>query len=443
MKCLKIKSGAAARHTKHCLHSGDRFLVPFVVKQRMPSLAVLALVIAAVGSAAVCAQSREARSQRSYSSLYMVGARNAVRIDLKTGATKVWTLLTQVGLQKGENCSFNHVPQTCDWSAEEPLLDAQSKRLYFTAPTTPPGDELDPREDEDGSGRGPFAVWVFDLESMKLLAKLNVSVPSSILLTADGKQLLVAHDTQVVETFDTSTFAKISTVKNRGTSRLDAYFPRGSYFLPDGKFIVTDVYSRIRIQAGQFRQEGVDPRAQLSSENLKRLSEFVQTQKDGQRLLLASPESSLSGRSVVSVVNGAETKKAFWTVDMETGATSTAVVIDYLARAQLIGSGTEFALSEARYVPAPSDASRGPYLYNSGRLAIYDVKSGALLKEYNKRELKGEGEVLCLSPNGSLAAFLRAPDILTIDYRTGDVKRVATVPDLLWWTYADTCAFSL
>ena len=236
------------------------------------ALAVLGLVNPAVCSAALLAQSQEARNQRSYGSLYLVGARDAVRIDLRTGAISVSKLLTLGGLQEGEHCSFNHVPQTCDWSAEKILLDSRNRRLYFAAPTTSPGDELEPGEDEDNSGRGPFAVWVLDLEGMKLLKVIETSVPSSMLLTADGKQLLVSHDTQVVETFDTGTFAKISTVKNTGTSPVDAFFPPGSYFLPNGRFIVSGVaYFRIRVKGGQFRQEVVDPRTQLSAENLERL----------------------------------------------------------------------------------------------------------------------------------------------------------------------------
>lgn len=141
-------------------------------------------------------------------------------------------------------------------------------------------------------------MWLLDLEGMKLLKVIETSVPSSMLLTADGKQRLVSHDTQVVETFDTGTFAKISTVKNTGTSPVDAFFPPGSYFLPNGRFIVSGVgYFRIRVKGGQFRQEVVDPRTQLSAENLERLSEFVETQKDGQKLLLAVPVSSRSGKT--------------------------------------------------------------------------------------------------------------------------------------------------
>lgn len=99
-------------------------------------------------------------------------------------------------------------------------------------------------------------------------------------------------------------------------------------------------------------------------------------------------------------------------------------------------------MSEARYVPTPGDLSRGPYFDNSGRLAIYDVKSGTMLKEFNKPELKGEGEFLCLSPDGSSAAFVRAPNILTVNFSTGDVKQVATISNLQAWTYAGACAFT-
>jgi hypothetical protein len=409
------------------------------------ALAVLALVIPAVCSAPPLAQSREAASRRSYRWLYMVGARNLVQIDLTTGTTRVLKLLALGGLQEEENCSSNHVPPTCDWSAEKIVLDPQNRRLYFAAPTTSPGDELDQRDDEDASGRGPFAVWVLDLEGMKLLRMIETSAPSSMLLTADGKQLLVSHDTQVVDTFDTDTFAKISTVKNTGKSPVDAFFPPGSYFLPDRKFIVSGGVTadfRVRIEAGQFRQEFMDPRTQLSAENLKRLQGFVHAEKDGQKLLLAVPVSSRNGKTLVSVVDEGETKEAFWAVDMETGATSTAAVINYLALAQLIGSGNEFVLSEARYVPVPDDLARGPYFDNSGRLAIYDVKSGTMLKEFNRPELKGEGEFLCLSPDGSLAAFVRAPHILTIDFSTSDVKQAATVSNLQAWTYAGACAFT-
>jgi hypothetical protein len=182
---------------------------------------------------------------------------------------------------------------------------AQQSTL-FSAPTTAPGDDIDSETDENI--RGPFAIWALDLESMKVLKRLDTfSTPDAMILTADGKQLLVSYGANlIVDTFDTSTFAKIGTMKNKGGNQLDTYFSAGSYFLPNGKLIISGGVGadfRIRVHAGHFKQEGVDPRTQLPPDELKKLSGFVKTERDGRKLLLTVPLSSRNGKTLVSVAD--------------------------------------------------------------------------------------------------------------------------------------------
>lgn len=404
---------------------------------------VIAAAILSLTTGIIATQAQKAASRTAHGTLYLVGNRRVTRIDLQSGVKKEWPLLAVVGMQTEDICSARHVPVTCDWSASETVLDVANKRLYFAAPTTAPGD--DPESDTDGSGRGPFAVWAVDLQTMKLLHKFDIlATPGSMILTSDGKQLLVSYEIKplTVDTFDTATFAKISSVKNAGTNQLDTYFTPGSYFLPDGKFIVSGGVGadfRIRVMSGRFQQEVVDPRAQLSKEEQKKLTEFVKTERDGQKLLPCSPASSRNGKTLVFVTNREMTKTAFWTVDMETGATSAATITDHYAAAQLIGSGNEFAAFEGQMSRAPG----GSYGFaRMGRIAIYNSATGKLVREFKKPELIGAGAVLCLSPDGWLAAYTQGRKVSILDFSSGEVNPLGTVTDRPEPAYSGACGFT-
>ena len=389
------------------------------------------------------AQQRPTTSRANDRALYLVGNRAVTRIDLQTGTKKEWPLLAVVGMKEGDNCSARHAPITCDWSASDTLLDAANKRLYFAAPTTEPGDQ--PDSNEDGSGRGPFAVWAVDLEGMKLLKQIDVlATPGSMILTSDGKQLLVGYEMKplTVDTFDTATFAKVSSVKNAGKNQLDIYFTPGSYFLPDGKYIVTGGVGadfRIRVDAGRFQQELVDPRAQLAADQKQKLSEFLKTQQDGQKLLVCTPASSRNGKTLMFVMDDAMTKTGFWSLDMETGATSGPTVTDHFAKAQLIGSGGEFATFEGQW----SRPDAGAYEFApNGRVVIYDSATGKQIREFDKPELSGSGGMLCLSADGFLAAYAQGPKVWLLDFNGGDLKALGTVRDRPELDYSGACGFT-
>jgi len=409
--------------------------------RRHVNLAALALT--AVIGVIFTVQARQAAGPNAHGALYLIGNRQVTRFDLQSGARKEWPLLAIVGMQEQDICTARHAPITCDWSASETQLDTANKRFYFAAPTTEPGDE--PESDEDGSGRGPFAVWAVDLETMKLLRKLDVpATPGSMILTSDGKRLLVSYDMSpfTVDTFDTATFAKISSVKNAGVNQLDTYFMPGSYFLPDGKFIISGGVGadfRIRVTAGRFRQEAVDPRAQLAAAEKQKLNEFAKTEPDGQILLVCTPVSSRNGKTLVFVLNDAMTKTGFWTVDMVTGSASSATITDHYAAAQLIGSGEEFAAFEGQASQAPGGAFE---FARSGRVVIYDSATGKRLREFNKPELAGAGAVLCLSPDGWQAAYAQGRKVSILDFRSGDLKPLGTVTDRPEPAYSGACGFT-
>jgi hypothetical protein len=402
--------------------------------------AILALVsLAATFS---FAQQRPVASRANYSELYLVGNRVMTRIDLQTGTKKEWQLLAVVGMRESDICSARHVPISCDWFVSDTLLDVANKRLYFGAPTTSPGDE--PESDEDGSGRGSFAVWAVDLGSMKLLKRMDVlATPESMILTSDGKQLLVSYEIKplTVDTFDTTTLAKISSVRNAGVNQLDTYFTPGSYFLPDGKYIVTGGIGadfRIDVTEGRFQQEVVDPRAQLSAAQREKLSEFLKTEPDGQKVLVCTPGSSRNGKTLMCVMNDAMTKTGFWTLDMETGATSGATVTDHFARAQVIGSGEEFAAFEGQM----SRTDAGGYEFAQiGRVVVYNSATGKQVREFNKPQLAGAGAALCLSPDGFLAAYAQGPKVSLLDFISGELKPLAKVTDRPQPNYSGGCGF--
>jgi hypothetical protein len=288
-------------------------------------------------------------------------------------------------------------------------------------------------------------VWAVNLESMKLLKKMDVlATPGSMILTSDGKQLLVSYEIKplTVDTFDTTTFAKISSVKNAGVNQLDTYFTPGSYFLLNGKYIVIGGIGadfRIRVTEGRFQREVVDPRAQLSAAQAQELSEFLKTEPDGHKLLVCTPASSRNGKTLMFVMNDAMTKTGFWTLDMETGATSGATITDHFARAQLIGSGEEFATFEGQM----SQTDAGSYEFAQiGRVVIYNSATGRQVREFNKPELAGAGAVLCLSRDGFLAAYAQGPKVSLLDFNSGDLKPLAKVTDRPQPNYSSGCGFA-
>ena len=411
--------------------------LPVVPTERRWAIVLLALGM--LTCTLLLARQQPAGSRGSRGTLYLVGYRHLSRLDLGSNLAKEWKLLTLAGLEDSPDCSYNHVPMSCDWSASEARLDLRNQRLYFVTPAEAPGDEPESEEEMHENGR-LYSVWAIDLDDMKVLKRLNLPLRNespTIILSPDGKQLLVSARipgsmNTVVDTFDTATFAKISTIEDSSGDVVNTFFSTTSYFVSSGKLILHDrgAYYRIRVESGKFKREDVDPRTQLPPSELKKLSGFVETAQDGQRLLLAVPVSSRNEKTLVSVANRGDKRMAFWTVDMETGTTSPAVIADYSAKANLIGSGNGFVAFEGQVSKA--EGKGYPPFVQTGRVVVYDVKSGAVVREFNKPELKGEGSVLCLSPDGSRAAYARGHDgldVLTLDFRTGNVKRVATVTE--------------
>lgn len=75
-------------------------------------------------------------------------------------------------------------------------------------------------------------------------------------------------------------------------------------------------------------------------------------------------------------------------------------------------------------------------------MAVYNLKTGAVMREFHEPELAGEGTVLCVSSGGSLAAYARGHDILAVDLSSGNVKPLATVADLPQPGYLGACAIA-
>jgi hypothetical protein len=337
------------------------------------------------------------------------------------------------------------VPESCDWSASETRLDLKSGSMYFVTPAASPGDVPEPGEEEsDGT---EYVVWVVGLGEAKPAKKLEIPLSKqvpTILLMSNGRQLLVSYQNldsklPTVDTFDTTTLKKINTVKQTTGDILSAYFPIDTYFVVSGKLIVRGD-NRIGLASGQFKAEYVDPRAKLSREDLKKLSGFVKTEKDGQKVIPVGVAASVNGKTLELVSNPELTATAFWTMDMETGTTSPAVVTNYYAKGEMIGAGEEFAAFEAHYVPPTSEAAF--QILKTGRIAIYSVKSGALAREFNIPEIKGEGDLLCSSGDGSLAAYAHGKELVILDLKTGRVTRVAgSFEELPQPKYLGACAF--
>jgi hypothetical protein len=281
------------------------------------------------------------------------------------------------------------------------------------------------------------------------LAK-NIVIPASrqmptILLTPDGKRLFASYEGGdakhwTVETIDATTLTQISAVKDTGVNILDDDFPTSASFVPSGKFIVNG-NMKIRMEGGQFRVEDFDPRTKLSAADLKKLSGFENIDTDGRKFLPAMAVAPVMKRMLEWMINDAETETGFWTVDLETGETSSAVVIKSFARARLIGDGKEFAVFEGRMKPATPE--EGPKFLSTGRISIYRVDSGTLAREFNIAELKGDGEMLCTSGDGTLAAYRHEKELMILNLQTGRAAQVAgTFADFPSPGYQGACAFA-
>jgi hypothetical protein len=404
------------------------------------------LSLLTVSTSGLFGQEKASATEHSRGILYLTGAYEFAEVDLKTDTAKTRPIAMLAGIEAADVCDSRHPPQSCDWHASETRLDLQSRRMYFVTPAANPGDE--PEEGQEEAVAEQFVVWVVGLGDLKPIKKIEVPFAQqnmpTILLIQDGKKLLVSYKdedgkSRDVDTIDTATFAKISTAKDSSGDIENTYFPAEAYFAPSGKFIVVGD-DRIWMEKGQFRSEYLDPRAKLPAEEQKKLSGFLKTQQDGRKLLIATSQASLNGVTLEMVLNDAETESAFWTIDMETGASSPAITPKYFAKAELIGRGEEMALFEGSMKP-PTQG--GPRLERTGHVAIYDVKSGAMVREFNVPELKGAGELLCTSADGSMGAYGHGrAELLILDLKTGHVTRVAgKFNELPPPKYIGACAF--
>ncbi len=156
--------------------------------------AIVLLALAMLSAAPVRAQQQAAAGGVPHGALYLVGTRHLARLDLGSNAMKVWPLLSLAGFHNSPDCSGRHVPTSCDWNASEARLDLINRRLYFVAPRTPPGDESETDEKVERVGR-LHSVWAIDLDGMKLVKRIDLQAPNvshTIILTPDGKQLLMS-----------------------------------------------------------------------------------------------------------------------------------------------------------------------------------------------------------------------------------------------------------
>jgi len=390
---------------------------------------------------------KPAGSRGQSGALYLVSARQFVKVDLRTNTEKSRDLITLAGMEFPEECNSHHPPQSCDWYASEARLDLRNGQLYFLTPGAAPGDE--PESGEEATDSSEFAVWVIQLADLKLVKKIEIPTSRqtpTILLTPDGKMLFMGYDGGdakhwTVETIDATTLAKISAVKDTGDNILDDYFPTSASFAQSGKFIVNG-NMRIWMEGRQFRVEDFDPRTKLTAADLKKLSEFLKTDTKGQKFVPATAvvEAPVKDKMLECVLNDAETETGFWTVDMETGDNSPAVVIKSFAKARLIGDGKDFAVFEGRMSPATAEA--GPKFLSTGRISIYKVDSGMLAREFKIDELRGDGEMLCSSGDGTLAAYRHEKKLMILNLQTGRVTRVeGTITEFPQPGYQGACAF--
>jgi len=123
---------------------------------------------------------------------------------------------------------------------------------------------------------------------------------------------------------------------------------------------------------------------------------------------------------------------------MQTGATSPPVVLNYLARAELLDSGSKFAVFQGEFTHKSGTEVR---FERTGHVVIFDAKTAGLVHEFTKQELAGDGTVLCVAQHDSLAAYAHGHEVLSLDLSTGSTKRLATVTDLPQPGYLGGCGF--
>jgi hypothetical protein len=394
----------------------------------------------------VFAQQKSGATQPAHEILYLAGTHKFVEVNLRSKTAQTWPLLTLAGLENPPECDARRAPTSCDWSASETRLDLKSGRIYFVAPSSRLGDQ---GTDAQADGPSKFVVWVVSLTDLKPIKTIEVpfsqkSLPT-ILLSRDGERLLIGYGDEDgksndVDTIDTATWAKLNTVKDSTGDVQHTYFSPAAYFAPGDKFVVNNGF-RVWLDSSAIRADYIDPRAKLTAEEQKKLSGFLKTTPDGKKYLPVASGASIDGITLETLVNDAVTDSAFWTLNVESGATSPVITPKYFARAELLGHGEEMALFAGRILPPT--LTEGYRFERTGHVAIYDVKSGALAREFTLPELKGEGELLCSSTDGTLAAYGRGrSELFLLDLRAGRTTRIAgEFDDLPQPRYRGACEF--
>jgi hypothetical protein len=375
--------------------------------------------------------SRESAAAKSRYLFLADASGDFLKVDTSSGGVAAfwqWNDLDAV-LKKAPECSIlpssaGVLPAYCGRDITDMRYDPVKGRIYMLAPNV----NAD-RNNPQASGEGSFSyrLYCFSRENMKVIATTEIAQADAMMVTPDGETVLVQHfvrqpngQTQnSVDIFRANDLKKTGTIVGRSPD--PPAFGSKAYFLPDGKTSVVYGYLRTHWDwtGGSFTNDHVDPRSGLSAADKSKLQAFEAEQPNNhERILLANPGDTSGEKTVFWVADKAYTKIGLWTVNSLTQKTSPAILGNMgLA---LLSPDQKTILLAGRRLGANGS---GAWNFN-GDFSLYDVASGSLLKQYSASGLgvsETEGGPVCLSPDGSLLAYLLPDRVLLLDVSSGKI----------------------
>jgi hypothetical protein len=315
-----------------------------------------------------------------------------LKADLRSGAVSAQGALDQIeGLAQ-------LLPNPSDprdsWRVDDARFGRADHRLYLAVPTAI-------------GGEGSFGEQIIVLQlpgwtvvgTIPLPQELNGS--PRLLLTPDGKQLLVSYgtapredggeatDADVIDIYDTSTLQRVNRIvdspspaeKARGA--LTVFFSSDASFAEDGRTI-HDKGTIATLRGGSFERKPIQPLDHLDAEQRRAMQTFLfsTTARDMSAVFVNAVDGA-AGKALVRFADRQGSKKGMLVLDLGRKTISPIVEVKGLSGTHLSRDGRWVLLEELEI--------RNEKAFKTGLLQLFEVESGTMVHEIRQpAELAGE-----------------------------------------------------
>ncbi len=314
--------------------------------------------------------------------------------------------------------------------------DSNAERLYAVLSKTP-------KVAEDGGRR--FQVAVYQLPELKVVGTIELTQPlvtaPAILLTPDGRNLLVSLQVQgserddssvskAIAVYDTKALKVLKTIReasaegsNLAGAMISASFSEKAYYGPDGKTIY-DNGSRTKITSDMIIKDIPNPLSLLPEQQRSKLRSYEEVDPiTGKPWLRYNYVSSAKGKVVLGVTDRAEKKSAFWWVDLTESRTSPLIETS-LAIAHLAPDGRMILFEEIEWREEQvsyNENEKRRSIYKTGSFMIIDALSGERVSEFRHKELAGFwSRLACITPDASSSIYSTRDGLYWVSLKAGE-----------------------